>query len=411
MNFSPAQYRRLKSRIRSRYQLKWRKLKANLRLYPTGPLKSWIKDTEKELSTYTNFNWFFLKQVETFFFLQNIKPVAGNNISLSRDEERVFDSWNNSEFADVFLRTLNKGKTVAQASQLTIRQFEQHLLTMGKRHIDKVDVRSTSYRIQSALGERLRNGKISPLLSTTLHLEGKDLDLMTPTLKEMNLFSHRIELGLKLIRTFSPVSWNRFTNFTDTIIPIKEKEFVSYSHQDFPCVSMINLYDRDFVDLMDDLLHENGHHHLNHYLNLEKLIEEPADMIYYSPWRRTIRPLRGIYHAYFTFFWAFRLFSDLASGNLDNIWYKFSDAEKEKIYWRAVEEFHMLNFSFEDLKWAKSQGLIGKTGWEIINSQQKELNRMKKFLPVWERKLKAHRKDLLKLKSELRTNRKKFKKD
>lgn len=397
--------------MRSRYQSQWRKLKANLRYSPSGPLKTWIKDTEVELAPYTNLNWFFLKQAETFFFLQSIDPEAGDENSLSRDEERIFDKWNQSEFADVFLKTLNKGKSVADASRSTLRQYEQHLLTMGKRHLDKVDVRSKSYRIQSALGERERNGKISPLLSTTLHLEGKEIALMTPSLKEMNYFSHRIEMALKLIRTFSPLSWERFINFTDTIIPIKNKEFVSYSHQDFPCVSMINLYDRDFVDLMDDLLHENGHHHLNHYLNLEKLIDEPADMIYYSPWRKTLRPLRGIYHAYFTFFWAFRLFSDMATRELDNIWYKFSDAEKEKIYWRAVEEFHMLNYSFEDLKWAKKHGLINKTGWEIINSQQKELNKMKKYISSWERQLKVHRKDLGKLKLELKLSKKKFKKD
>jgi hypothetical protein len=174
---------------------------------------------------------------------------------------------------------------------------------------------------------------------------------------------------------------------------------------------MINLYDRDFIDLMDDLLHENGHHHLNHYLNLEKLIAEPAELIYFSPWRRTLRPLRGIYHAYFTFFWAFRLYSDLALSDLDNIWYKFSDSEKEKIYWRAVEEYHMLNFTFEDLKWAKTQGLIGKTGWDIVNSQQRELRKMARFIPVWERKIKSHKKDLQKLKADLKVSKKKFRKD
>ena len=174
---------------------------------------------------------------------------------------------------------------------------------------------------------------------------------------------------------------------------------------------MINLYDRDFVDLMDDLLHENGHHHLNHYLNLEKLIDEPEDLIYYSPWRRTQRPLRGIYHAYFTFFWAFRLFSDMASGNLDDSSYKFSPAEKEKILWRAVEEFHMLKYSFEDLKWAKKQGLITVTGWKIIQPQQKELLKFKTKVAGWEKKIKSHRKELLTLKSDLKANRKKYKKD
>jgi len=381
-----------------------------LKAIPNGPLKSWIKDHNDELSQYSNINWFFLKQLETFFYLQTVVVKEGTDIGLSAGEERIFDIWNNSEFADIFLKTLNKGKSVQEASRLTQKHFEQHLLTLGKRHIQKIDVFSKSYRIQSVLGERMRKGKISPLLSTTLHLEGKDLDLMTSSLKDMNLFSQRIELALKLIRKYSFSSWERFTAFTDVIIPIKDKEFVSYSHQEFPSVSMINLYDRDFVDLMDDLLHENGHHHLNHYLNLEKLIDEPEDLIYYSPWRRTQRPLRGIYHAYFTFFWAFRLFSDIASAKDEDSSYKFTPPEKEKILWRAVEEFHMLNYSFEDLKWARKQGLITETGWNIIRSQQKELLKFKMKVAVWEKKIKSHRKELLTLKSDLRVNRKKYSK-
>lgn len=377
---------------------------------PRGTLKTWIKDNSSSISDFTNFNWFLQKQLETFYYLQNTNVKKSTELRLSTQEELIFDIWNNSEFADVFLKSLNKGKSVQDASRSTLKIFEQHLLTLGKRHIEKIDAFSKSYRIQLVLGERLRKGKISPLLSTTLHLEGKDLDLMTSSLKDMNVFSQRIDLALKLIRKYSFSSWERFTAFTDVIIPIKDKEFVSYSHQEFPCVSMINLYDRDFIDLIDDLLHENGHHHLNHYLNLEKLIDEPQDLIYYSPWRRSQRPLRGIYHAYFTFFWAFKLFSDMASSDLDNIWYKFSPLEKEKILWRAVEEFHMLNYSFVDLQWAKKQGLISETGWSIVQSQNRELQKFKSKVSGWEKKIKTQRKELQKLKSELKLNRKKFKK-
>ncbi len=411
MIFSPPQYRRLKSRMRSRYSARWKKIRKNFPRFPSSELKTWIKNHELELSTYTNFNWFYLDQLETFFFLKSIDPRSGNQNGLSKDEDLIFDIWNDSEFADIFLKSLNKGKSVQEASLASLKPYELHLLTLGKRHVEKVDAKSTSYRIQSVLGERLRDGKISPLLGTTLHLDGKDLDLLTHSLKEMKLFSQRIDLAHKLIRRFSPSSWERFAAFTDKVIPIRNKEFVSYSHQEFPSVSMINLYDRDFVDLMDDLLHENGHHHLNHYLNLEKLIEEPADLIYYSPWRRTARPLRGIFHAYFTFFWAFKLFSDLANSDLHNIWYEFTPSEKEKIYWRAVEEFHMLRYSFEDLKWAKKNKLISETGWKIIAAQQKELLKFSAKIPKWERKLTTHKKDLQKLKTELRTKKKKYSKD
>lgn len=411
MNFTPRQFRRLKSRIRTRYKTKWKKIRASLRHFSPGPLKTWILGNEELLSTYTNFNWFFLTQLETYFYLQNIKPSPGSLTSLSKDEDQIFETWNNSEFADVFLKQLNQGKSVADASKFTLKHFEKHLITLGKRHIEKIDATSPSYRVQTVLGERLRNGKISPMLGTTLHLEGKELDLKTHSLKEMNVFSQRIELALKLVRKYSPSSWERFINFTDVIIPIRDKEFVSYSHQNFPCVSMINLYDRDFLDLMDDLLHENGHHHLNHYLNLEKLIDEPSEMIYYSPWRRSQRPLRGIFHAYFTFFWAFKLFSDLANSDLDNIWYIFSEDEKEKILWRAVEEFRMLDFSYQDLKWAHSRKLIHDEGWKLIVEQQKELTKFRKKIPLWERRLKKHKKESQKLKKDLSAAQKKFKKD
>jgi Lhr-like helicase len=175
---------------------------------------------------------------------------------------------------------------------------------------------------------------------------------------------------------------------------------------------MINLYHRDFVDLMDDLLHENGHHHLNYYLNLGRLIDEPVDQIYYSPWRRTPRPLRGVYHAYFTFFWAFKLFADLAKAkDVDSIFYLFKKEEKEKIIWRAVEEFHMLNYTFKELKWARKQGLIHNTGWTLIEEQQKELNKFKRLVPVWEKKLKTYKKELSLLKKTLKKAEKDFAKN
>jgi hypothetical protein len=287
--------------------------------------------------------------------------------------------------------------------------MDHHLVSLGNHHILKTEKVNKDYRAQTSLGDVVKDGKLSRLLATTMHLEGKELGLMTSTMKEMKIFSQRIEIALKVIRKFSPSSWDRFVVFTDTIVPIKQKEFVSYSHQELPGISMINLFDRDFVDLMDDLIHENGHHHLNYYLNNQKLIDEPIESIYYSPWRRTLRPLRGIYHAYFTFFWAFQLFSDLSfSKEQDSIWYLFSAAEKEKIHWRAIEEFHMLEYTFLDLKWAYDQGLIKKRGWNLILEQRKILQKFKAKIPIWEKKLKAHKTDLKNLKSELKVAQKNY---
>jgi hypothetical protein len=150
---------------------------------------------------------------------------------------------------------------------------------------------------------------------------------------------------------------------------------------------------------------------MNHYLNLNKLIDEPIEHNYYSPWRRTLRPLRGIYHAYFTFFWAFKLFYDLSMSNLENEIYPFSKTEKEKIFWRALEEYHMLNYTFNDLRWAHKNKLISKKGWELIQSQQDIIIKSTPKIRHLEKKITKHQKELKNLKSVLKEAGRKYAKN
>lgn len=401
MNFTSLKYSQLKSRLKSKYQKDFQIVLRQFKKRPHREISKWVLEHRQEFKHFSNLNWHFLNQLKFFNFINHQSPTLGKE-NFGEQEEVVFEKWNNSEFADYFLKNLNLGNYLGKASFKTLEIFDRHLVTFANRHLLRISKISKAYRVQTSLGEFTKNKKIIRLLETTLHLEGKELKLMTSSLKEMKDFSLKIEIALKVIRKFSPSSWERFSAFSEVIIPIKQKELVSYSHQDLPGYSMINLYHRDFVDLMDDLLHENGHHHLNYYLNLNTLIDEPLENIYFSPWRRTLRPLRGIYHAYFTFFWAFKLFADLAkSKELDSIWYLFSSKEKEKIFWRAVEEFHMLNFTFQELKLARKNQLIHATGWKLIEELQKELNKFKRLIPVWEKKLKSHKKDLLDLKKTL----------
>lgn len=401
MQFSPQKYNRLRQRLKRRYQTLLTSLSKSLKQHPKLKTAEWIKSHLHEIEEFSPVRWYFLQQLENLVFFVSA-PLGDGHDEFTAIEDEVFEAWNKSEFADVFLKLLNKGYGLKQASQETAKVFDLHLVALGNLHLLKVDKSNKHYRIQGSLGDVKKKNSRSNLLETTLHLEGKELGLKTSSLKEMKQFSTKIEVACKVIRHFSPSSWERFQAFTEVIIPISQKEFVSYSHQELPGTSMINLYDRDFVDLLDDLIHENGHHHLNYYLNLETLLQEPIDCIYYSPWRRTLRPIRGIYHAYFTFFWAFKLFSDMVSSkDLDSIFYVFSDKEKEKIVWRAIEEYYMLNYTFKDLQWAKKQKLISEDGWELVKEQQAILNRFKKKIPVWEKRLKAHKNDLKDLKKTL----------
>ncbi|HXH73676.1 MAG TPA: HEXXH motif-containing putative peptide modification protein [Bacteriovoracaceae bacterium] len=412
MIFYTSTYSRLNSRLHRKYLANLKAILKAIKSIPPDEITYWVKTNKAYLAGYSAVKWNFLKQFESYIDIaRTIPKLSVIPTDFSKHDDEAFERWSQSEFSDVFLKTLNQGKSIKVATDAALKQFEQHLLTFGNRQILRADKTHPAYRIQTSLGEYKKAKKVLRLLETTMHLEGKELNLMTSSLKEMMSFSQKIEIALKVIKKFSPTSWDRFKVFTEVIIPIKQSEFVSYSHQDLPGYSMINLFDRDFVDIMDDLLHENGHHHLNYYLNLGKVIEEPQDCIYYSPWRRTLRPLRGIFHAHFTFFWAFELFASLASAKeLDSIFYVFGPKEKEKIYWRAVEEYWMLEYSYHDLHWANRHGLISDVGWKLIQEQRKHLVKYKKKVSGWEKHLKAHKIQLKELKSTLKSAKKKYQK-
>lgn len=366
---------------------------------PTGKLRSvWDKHKSILFESYSPQLWYLTTQMTAFIEMKEMaEEVQEKNpgVYFSEIQEDLFDLWNKSEFAKDFLDFVQKGQSVKKASLSTLKIVDQHLAILFQRIVLDKDIDHKHYHENESLGEVRKKGVLTHLPYLNMRFESCELRLQYHNKKEKDLFPPRILVALTLIEHFSPTSFERFETFTDTIIPIKQKEFVSYSHQELPGTSMINLYHRDFVDLLDDLLHENGHHHLNYYLNTQKLIDEPLDNIYYSPWRETLRPIRGIYHAYFTFFWAFKLFKDLSEGELTHPYYNFSELEKDKIYTRAIEELLMLEYSFTDLERAYKNKLITKKGMELIQTQQDELLASKK--KVLELKKKISKKSLQKI--------------
>lgn len=352
--------------------------------------KLWNKHKDILHDNYSPQLWYLTEQ---FLFRQamvdraEILEEKKSDFYFSEVEEDLFEKWNKSEFSQDFLDFVQKGQSVKKATLSTLKIVEKHLEVLFQRIILDKDIDHASYHENESLGEKRTKEGLVHIPSIGLHFEGKDLRFHYHSAKEKADFPQKILVALTLIEEFSPSSFERFSFFTDTIIPIKQKEFVSFSHQELPGTSMINLYHRDFVDLMDDLLHENGHHHLNYHLNLEKLIDEPTDNIYYSPWRETLRPLRGIYHAYFTFFWAFKLFSDLSKSDLKHPYYEFSTSEKEKIHRRAVEEMMILDYVFTDLVRAEKNGLITKKGMKLVEDLQAEILAEKKNILKLKKKL------------------------
>lgn len=142
-------------------------------------------------------------------------------------------------------------------------------------------------------------------------------------------------------------------------MPLKAKGVVSFSYRHRPGLSFINCFDRGNLDLIDDLIHENSHHHLN--LLLRKYVMYRGDhnqKIFYSPWRRSLRPLRGILHATFTFTMGALLFQRLsswASGRGGAARWKqvgLTQRDLHRTRFRYLEEVESVRYALQDLHYA-----------------------------------------------------------
>ena len=173
----------------------------------------------------------------------------------------------------------------------------------------------------------------------------------------------RIERARAVLAQAWPEGARTVDEFTSVLIPVDQPEVVSYSFAPVPGWSYLNLFDRDFIDLIDDLVHENAHHHLNHLLAerpfLRPIRDEP--LLYYSPWREALRPLRGILHSVFTFAAGAELFRRLWAQRQ-----QFTDSEQRKIAARCLEETLQVRYSLVDLDHATRTGRLTTAGQTLV---------------------------------------------
>ena len=183
---------------------------------------------------------------------------------------------------------------------------------------------------------------------------------------------------------------------TVRIIPLKAKGVVSFSYRHRPGLSFINCFDRDDLDLIDDVIHENSHHHLNLLLRKQILYHgDRNQQIFYSPWRRSLRPLRGILHAAFTFTMGAMLFERLSTwasgrGGLAR-WTRagLTSRDLQRARFRCLEEVESVRYSIQDLEYA-SWHLKWLTG-----SGQRLVKQLAETIEQVEQRIAPHRKAVL----------------
>lgn len=377
---------------------------------------------DEAFDRYTDLNFYWLNLVDNLIYvIQLHEELLGedeiDSDELSALEDELFEFWNDSELAESFLNFTQDGLLVIEASNNLIPLLENQIISFYIVHINTALQEFSDplmYQIIPELGDSEKRIFITskhlnvdlktkpatypviPLLEVGINEKAfaveindkkevlkissdfiKDLKVNNKSLfvipqcedgeKKLEEFKKNILKALNNIQTASPLLLDTFTSFTHTIIPVNEAGIVSYSMQSLPGYSCINMFDRDQIDLMDDLLHENGHHYLNVYLNHVELIEEDDDEIYYSPWRKALRPIRGIYHAVLTFYWAMELFANLnkaiATGALT-----FTKVETIKIKKRFLEEYFMLDYCRLDLKHAFKNKKVNKDGMVLVDA-------------------------------------------
>lgn len=169
----------------------------------------------------------------------------------------------------------------------------------------------------------------------------------------------RIQRALTVIAAAWPAGDRLLALLTSRIVPLKASGVVSFSYRHRPGLSVINCFDRDRLDLIDDLIHENSHHHLNLLLRKDVLYRHDHNQeIFYSPWRRSLRPLRGILHATFTFTMGALLFERLSawggSRTAQARWHKagLSPRDLRRARYRCLEEINSVRYSLQDLAYA-----------------------------------------------------------
>jgi len=369
----------------------------------------------KSLDQYSPLSFYWLNLIDNLVYVLQMWQDG--------DDEGLTDFWIESEYASAFIEMSKAGTDSLEATSQLMPLLEGQVLGFYHWHLStkhKAKDVPTLYQLVPDIGDHdmgIRVGhkhQVSPpsphpdspalpfwskdFVDETVNIDDDDGELIggmqalnsiqlaskeifikaaTPDVENnIDLHLKNISHALEIIKNASPRCYEAFEIFTESLVLIDEPGIVSYSLQSLPGYSNINVVERDFIDLIDDLIHENGHHALNAVLNYHELIEEDDDKVYWSPWRRALRPIRGMYHGYLTFIWAYLLFSDLSKADIK----EFNEEQKDKIKLRFIEEFLMLDFCDLQLDHAYREGKILDAGFELIKSARSLLASERSFV-------------------------------
>jgi hypothetical protein len=245
--------------------------------------------------------------------------------------------------------------------------------------------------VRSGDGRRWLWREVRPCLVGPALIYGRDRTPRSVAASPAGL-GKRIETALEVIQQAWPDGAGLLAGLTTRVVPLRARGVVSFSYRHRPGLSFINIFDRGRLDLLDDLVHENSHHHLNLLLRKYRLLRGAhTEEIFYSPWRRSLRPLRGILHATFTFTMGAMLFERLSAWGARGPrraargMARLTEQEVLRARFRCLEEIASVEYSLRDLDYAATKlGWLTAAGKSLVDSLRREIQQAKKRIGRYE---------------------------
>jgi HEXXH motif-containing protein len=201
----------------------------------------------------------------------------------------------------------------------------------------------------------------------------------------------RLGRALALVDRAWPAAGGWLRRRTTMVVPLEEAGTVSYSQMVRPGLSYIVTRGKRIVQLADDLVHENAHHELHLREQLGALERSDGSPVLYSPWRRSLRPVRGLLHACFTFLRRAELFLRLLDCGPRRPELRRGSMAGAMFLARGVlEEMAALEFSLTDLKRIGRYDLTA-AGRVLLDEMTADLDRLAPEVAVIRNRLRRGR--------------------
>jgi hypothetical protein len=133
-------------------------------------------------------------------------------------------------------------------------------------------------------------------------------------------FAPSIDQALSIIEAADPALWDRLRGESIWYVPISSPDptvHASFSSPQLTGVVFLSYSDNPFT-LAEAIVHEYGHSELNSFDQISPITTGNSKQLYYSPWRRDLRPLLGLMHALYVFILVAEFYERLSASPLAN---------------------------------------------------------------------------------------------